>query len=214
MRVDALSDRAPAPTIRCSTRAKGQTRDSFVSPPYDLARLGTWQKLAVTFTAPDYTDEVYLAANTHSREEIEVTLYLDDWSLVPTDAPTRDAYAYLVADADQATLADGAALGRDAQPPTWPYAAGPGTATFPVDVPQDGRYALYLRLAGTGEVRVIVAGQEVGAVRGAGEDWAWQRVPGTVDLKAGPQEVRVEWAEGVQVNRLVVTDELPSAAEG
>ncbi len=217
MRLDSVSPGAPAPTARVSIREHGVSKEHVHTTPYDLARLGTWQRLAADFTMPEWGTSVYLAANTHTQESVDVTLYVDDFVVVPAAAPERATYVYMAAEAESARRS-GAELGRLERPPAWPYLTpgGPNAAaSFSIDVPFDDEYRVLLRAAtqgrdGPGSVlRLSVDGREAGDVSVEDTDWQWVGTGEAMRLRAGTHEVHVAWEIGkARVQRIVLTNEL------
>jgi hypothetical protein len=217
MRVDKISAGAPPPTARISIRQHGVTKEHAYTKPYDLARLGTWQRLAVDFTMPEWGTSIYLATNTHTQEPIDVEMYVDDFVVVPADAPPRDTYVYIAADAEAARLSQ-AQLARLTEPPGWQYASPdvPGAEMrVSVEPGFEDEYRVLLRTAATaGEdsvLQILVDGREVGEARVAGERWQWAGPKRAVRLGAGPHELRLTWQSGsARVQKVVLTNELAS----
>lgn len=209
VKVDRITPGAPAPSIRCSIRDRERTRESFVSNAYDLNRLGTWQRLERVFQAPDHTFSAYVAVNTNTREEVEIDLSVDDWSLAPAGPDAAATPARLVADAATATLGEGTTRERIAPPLGFAAVSG-GEARWTLQVPREGEYYLWARVAGAGaELRI---GNTTVSLKPAGCEWNWVRWERPLRLPAGECVITARLVgKDARLSRIVVTDEALAA---
>ena len=189
LKVESLTEGAPAPDIRLSHRVDNQTKGSFMGDTtYDLERLGEWQKLGCTFTLPEKTTQAYLAVNTHSRGSLDAVMYLDDWRLVPVEAPDGLEPVHLLA----------------------PVAGTDGNVT--VTVPRAGTYHVWVQAQTEAEaaadVSVGIGGREVGEVALESDVWEWVEVGEGVELAEGQHGVAVTWPEAAEVKALYLTDDV------
>ena len=218
LRVDRLGEGIPAPKPRIAFRSKGTTRDSVSTNPYDLSRMGEWQRLSCDFEVPEYYDALYIAVSTGTREPQEdVLMCLDDIAIVPAELPERDAYVYPTGDAAQARLSGGLALQPDEFTTTWQTISAPeqkaGRAVFSITVPLDDTYRLFARGMGRGaEARVGIAidGRDAGELAvSASTNHQWMELPGATALSAGDHEVTLTWPAGCAavIQKLCLTNE-------
>ena len=91
LRVDAIDPPQYAPSLKCELHKDGRYLTNVFTPAYDLAKLGTWQQLETTFTAPEGADRGGLALEKRTTEAVTATLYLDDVELVPLPTQDNDA---------------------------------------------------------------------------------------------------------------------------
>lgn len=201
LKVLALSPGAPAPSLRIQTRDNTGSRGSFTTNAYDLAALGTWQRLSVEFTLPDWNTRNYLALNTNTRDPVQAELVLDDVSIVPAAAPPAEGYTTIRLGLDSARL-DGLAVDRGER---GEWLAGEGQAVWTVAAPA-APMALWARIDGpVGSVaEVLINGEKLGAVT-AGDAPAWI-CAGHVEPTDGPLAIELRLAGGVRVGRVVLTD--------
>ncbi|MBT3291063.1 MAG: hypothetical protein HN380_27200, partial [Victivallales bacterium] len=68
LRIDRLPKGAPAPDLRVAFRDANGTRGGKGTNDYDLAKMGTWQRLSVVFEVPEWNTRNYLALSTKSRD--------------------------------------------------------------------------------------------------------------------------------------------------
>lgn len=207
LRVDEITPGTPAPNLRCALRDKGRTRDAFQTSAYDLARLGTWQRLAGEFTCADYTTSAYVAVNMNTREPVSLVMYADDINLVSAESADLPQYCYPAARAEQARL-QGLKLTQPRLAPQWQMAEPAGKqaarAAFAITTEVAGEYRLWLRgrrLGQPAEVVVAVDGKPAGKAACAAEGWQWLPVgkadqPAILRLPAGSHEVTVQWPAG------------------
>lgn len=83
LRVDALSDPKSAPKFKCGVTKGKEWLTNFFTPAYDLSKMGTWQKLETTFTAPEGATHGALALEKGGTDPATATLYVDDVELTP-----------------------------------------------------------------------------------------------------------------------------------
>ncbi len=222
LRIDQISEGAPAPTAHLSTRSKGRTRQSFRTGPYDLTRLGEWQLLQTEFTVPAATDAAYIAVATRTKEPVEATLYLDDVNVVPADTPTqRDTYLWSLVKAKDAKRGGAAELMEENLLDGWKVlatekSAKTGTATFTVTVPDSASYPIRLQVrnpdndsdeAGSAApLQVIIDGGEPIKLDVASSSWKWFSLPAEQTLDAGEHEIEIRFPEnsGVQLHSALV----------
>jgi hypothetical protein len=211
LRVEQASPTTPAPSLRLTFRDATGSRTAATTPPYDLTKLGTWQRLTTEFELPEWNTRNYLALNTNSRAEVEIDMYLDDVSLTPVEAVGNDPYAYLRLDPAAATLSAGATLRKDKDVIDVVRLAGPGKAAWTATVEGPGRYTLWAVLdPGTRLAGVTVNGQALPAAEPPAEV-TWVRL-GALDLTAGAVSVELTKLPAVPaVHRLVLTDD-PSSS--
>ena len=88
--MDAI-DPQHAPGLKCQVNKAGRYLTNFYTPRYDLSKLGTWQRLERTFTAPPAGDGASLALEKRTTETVTATLHLDDVELTALDAATKTA---------------------------------------------------------------------------------------------------------------------------
>ncbi|HQX50075.1 MAG TPA: hypothetical protein PLR25_09215, partial [Planctomycetaceae bacterium] len=221
LRIDQISEGAPAPTAHLATRSKGRTRQSFSTAPYDLQRLGEWQLLQTEFTVPDETDAAYIAVATRTRETVETTLYLDDVNLVPADTfEQRDTYLWSLVEAKDAQRSGAVQLIDEDLLDGWKVLAtnkaAAGTATFIVTVPDSSSYPVRLRVrnpdnaadeAGSAPpLQVIIDGGETIKLDIDSSTWKWFSLPEEQILDAGKHQIEVRFPEksGVQLHSVLV----------
>ncbi len=222
LRIDQISEGAPAPTARLSTRSRGRTRQSFPTEPYDLTRLGEWQLLQTEFTVPAGTDAAYIAVGTHTKEPVEATLYLDDVNLVPADAPQpRDTYLWSLVEAEDAKRSGAVELIDEDLLDGWKFlvtasGAKAGTATFTVTVPESASYPVRLRArnpanasdeAGSATpLQVIVNGGEAIKLDVDSSSWKWFSLPEEQTFAAGEHQIEIRFPEnsGVQLHSMLI----------
>ncbi len=82
LRVDALDPPAFAPCFKCGLNAGDQHLTNVFTPFYDVTKMGTWQRLEATFTAPAKATTGYLALEKHTTATVTADLYVDDLELV------------------------------------------------------------------------------------------------------------------------------------
>ena len=86
LRVDAITPPEFAPNLKCELHKDGKYLVNIYTPAYDLAKLGTWQKLEKVFTVPAGADSGTLALEKRTTKSVTATLYLDDIELLPSPA--------------------------------------------------------------------------------------------------------------------------------
>ncbi|MCB9874304.1 MAG: hypothetical protein H6821_09020 [Planctomycetaceae bacterium] len=221
LRIDRISEGAPAPTAHLATRSKGRTRQSFSTAPYDLQRLGEWQLLQTEFTVPEGTDAAYIAVATRTKEPVEATLYVDDVNLVPTDAARqRDTYLWSLVKAQDAKRHGAVELIDEDLLDGWKILAtdkaAAGTATFIVTVPDSASYPVRLRArnpdnasdeAGSAlPLQVIIDGSKPIKLDVDSSTWKWFSLPEEQILDAGKHQIEVRFPEksGVQLYSALV----------
>ncbi|MFG0263052.1 MAG: hypothetical protein ACF788_11725 [Novipirellula sp. JB048] len=222
LRIDEISDGAPAPIARLSTRSQGRTRQSFATEPYDLTRLGEWQRLQTEFTVPAGTDAAYIGLSTLTKDPVEVTLYLDDVNLVPADAPQQhDTYLWSLAEAQEAKRSGSVELVDEDLLDGWSFlatnsAANAGTATFTVTVPESSSYPIRLRArdlnnasdeAGSAApLQVVVNEGEAITLDVDSSHWRWFSLPQTQTLEPGAQQIEIRFPKnsGVQLHSVLI----------
>jgi hypothetical protein len=207
LRVDRVSPTTPAPSLRLAFRDASGSRTAAETGKYDLAKLGTWQRLLAEFEVPEWNTRNYIALNTNTRAEVEIDMFLDDVSLAPLAATGGDPYTYLRLDLAAATLSGGATIRTDKDVIEVVRLTGPGKAAWSASVEAPGRYWLWAvlepgaRLAG-----VRVNGQALPAAEPPAEA-TWVRL-GVVDLKAGAVAVELpNLSAAPTVQRLVLTND-------
>ncbi len=206
LRVDELTDGAPAPNARLATRVKGRTQATFATNFYDLARRGEWQLLETEFTVPPETDAAYIAVNTVTTDPRTVRMFLDDIAIVPATAPRKETYVRAMAEAEDAEASGGVSLVPEGIMDGWQVFATPegvaGSAAFTLDLPLEDDYTLLLRAKatadGAGQLQVRLDGEAIGAAQVAGDGWSWIRV-GAAHLHAGPHTVTVGFPAGAEL---------------
>ncbi len=82
VRIDAIDPRTAAPCLKCGLNQGNQWLTNFFTPGYDLARLGTWQQLETTFTAPPGATTGHLALEKRTTAAVTATVFIDDLELV------------------------------------------------------------------------------------------------------------------------------------
>ncbi|MGI5817552.1 MAG: carbohydrate binding domain-containing protein [Armatimonadota bacterium] len=207
LRIDEITEGAPAPSARLAPRSKGVTRGSFTTNEYDLSRLGEWQLLETEFTVPAETDAAYIAVSTHTRDAVTVRMYLDDITIVPADQPRREVYAWVAGKATEAEPAGGVAVTPEGILDGWEVLATPdgaaGTATFALDLPVDDDYAVLVRAKGIadgdGRLDVAIDGEPHGSALVGGDGWSWVAVGAPLRLSAGAHTVTVGFPANVEV---------------
>jgi hypothetical protein len=85
LRLDAVEPSTGAPKLKCEIRGGGKYIRNAFTTGYDLAKMGTWQELSGTFTAPENADQGVLALEKGTTDSVTATLYLDDVEMVPAD---------------------------------------------------------------------------------------------------------------------------------
>ncbi|HJN15793.1 MAG TPA: carbohydrate binding domain-containing protein, partial [Armatimonadota bacterium] len=185
LKVESITDGAPAPDIRLSHRENNMTKGSFMSETaYDLDRLGEWQQLGCTFTVPENTNQAYLAVNTQSKEAIDVVMYVDDWRLVPIEAPAIFDPEHVLVD----------------------IAAGNASATV-----VGGRYHVWsqaLTNAAGATLGVSCGGANAGTATVNADAWEWIEVGEGIDLAAGEHEIELTVADGIEVKAVCLTTDI------
>ncbi len=207
LRIDEITEGAPAPTARIATRRNGRTRETFLTGAYDLERLGEWQRLEVEFTTPEDTDAAYIAVNTVTGDAKTVRMYLDDIAIMPADAPRKETYAWAISEAVDAQHTGGVAIVPEGIMDGWDVAATPdgaaGSATFTLDLPLADDYTLLLRAKATAdgaeELSASIDGEVVGTVSVTDDRWSWMQVPGQQRLTAGEHTVTINFPAGAEV---------------
>lgn len=201
LKVEALSAGAPAPNLRLQFRDAGGSRGSVGTSAYDLAGLGTWQRLTADVTLPADNTRNYLALNTNTREAVQGVLYLDDVSLVPVAVAERETYLYRRFDppADEAVVPRPDEAGE-----AWLTGRGGAWRTA---LPA-GTYHVWLKVDGPAGplAELSVNGRVVATLRGSGEaHWA---SAGRVALPRGEVSVSVKpLSDAARLGRLVLTDD-------
>jgi hypothetical protein len=193
LKVESITEGAPAPDIRISFREDNQTKGhAYSDAEYDLDRIGEWQKLQATFTVPGYITQAYLTINTHTKDPLDMVLYVDDWRLVPVEAPEDlvPEHRLLAIDAP-----DG------------------GRASVKATVSGKGPYHVWVQGATAGgdpaTVTVTCDGGQIGECRLDEDVWQWVEAGDGLDLDEGEHEFVVTWPEGrAQVRAVCVTNEL------
>ena len=90
LRVDALEPGDFAPCFKCGVYKEREWVTNFFTPQYDLSKLGTWQELKCTFTAPDNATSGRIALEKRTTEAVTATLYFDDVELAPVEMVPND----------------------------------------------------------------------------------------------------------------------------
>lgn len=206
LRVDEISEGAPAPTARISTRSRGKTRASFETGEYDLSRLGEWQLLEREFTVPEETDAAYIAVNTRSGDPRSVRMYLDDVAIVPADRPRRETYVWAIAEATEADREGGAQIVPEGIMDGWQVLSAPGgaagEATFRLELPFADDYALLLRAKsgadGDARLTASIDGGPAGGASITGDGWSWITVGERRRLAAGAHTIAVSFPAGAE----------------
>ena len=154
---------------------------------------------------PDYAYSAYVAVNTDTRDEVEIDLSVDDWSLAPADSGAVTTPLRLVVDAATATLGEGTTRERVSPPLGFPALSG-GEARWTLRVPREGEYSLWARVAGAGvEIRI---GDMVASLKPAEGEWSWVRWERPLRLPAGECAITARLAgKDARLSRIVVTDE-------
>ena len=132
-------------------------------------------------------------------------MYLDDISLVPVELASADTYATHRLDPEGAALGNGAQLAESTRFAQQTRLAGPGEATWRVQVGEPGEFVLWAKAeAGARVTSVSVNGEVRSGLLGPDED-TW--VPlGRYRLGRGPVEVVLpRLPAGPGVGRLVLT---------
>ncbi|MFW5866492.1 MAG: hypothetical protein ACOCX2_01660 [Armatimonadota bacterium] len=218
LRVDELSDGAPAPSARLAPRSKGVTRGAFRTNEYDLSRLGEWQLLETEFTVPEATDAAYIAINTSTHDPVTTRMYLDDVAIVPADEERRETYAWTVGEATEATdLAGGVEDVAEGILDGWDVLSAPegeaGSATFTLDLPLEDDYAILVRAKATGDegadLTVALDGSAVGEAAVSDEGWTWITVTEDRRLTAGEHTITVGFPKGAEamLHSVLVTNQ-------
>ncbi len=176
----------PADLHRCATNA------------YDLSRPESWQKLSVDFRVPEYNTRNYLALNTRTREAIDVLMYFDDISIVPSDLAAEETCTYLELDPQNAALGGGVRLQPPADFPQRAAIQGRGTASWQVHFPAAGTYLAWLRAYNGGNAPSVSVGEtEIAAPADIAEP-TWHSL-GKVDLAAGDHAVTIKLSDGTAI---------------
>ena len=81
LRVDALDPPTHAPCFKCQVDHDRQYLTNFFTKQYDLTKLGTWQLLETTFTAPKDGNTGNLALEKRTTKPVAATIYVDDVEL-------------------------------------------------------------------------------------------------------------------------------------
>ena len=208
LRVDKLTPGTPAPSVRLAFRDAGGTRGSAGTNSYGLAKMGTWQKLSADIKIPEWNTRNYMALNTKTQDKLEALLYLDDISLVPAKAATKDTYTYMRLAPKEARRSGKMRLvkGRGKVQPQW--LEGRGRAVFTVTVPETSEYVVWVRAHGSGALATISAGPKpIGTLAGPGASWAWVRAC-SLGLEQGARELAFALtSEGGRIGRIVLTDD-------
>jgi hypothetical protein len=222
LRVDKIGEGIPAPSVRIAMRSKGVTQTAFATNEYDLEHLGTWQLLQREFTVPEYYDAAYIAVSTHTREEQEVLMYMDDVAVVTSDTPARDTYVYPAADASEAQLTGGLSTivveGYAWDAITSPDAT-PGSAAFTIETPLADEYRLLARMApseGDATLEVKMDGAPAGSlIIKKADGWRWVKLTpaagvGGLRLGAGEHTVTITYPAGQAplLQKVCLTNEL------
>ncbi len=223
LRIDQISEGAPAPIARLATRSNGKTRQAFETGEYDLKRLGEWQVLQTEFTVPAETDAAYIAVATRTTDAIEATLFLDDANLVPVDAAQqRDTYLWSLAEAKDAKRSGAAQLIDEDLLDGWKVIATDknstdvGVVTFTISVSDSSSYPVRLRArnpdnasdeAGAAlPLQVTIDGGESIELDVDSSIWKWFSLPESLALKAGKHQIEVRFPEksGIQLQSALV----------
>lgn len=207
LRVDKLSQGAPGPSVRIQFRDASGSRGSAITNAYDLSQLGTWQRLSVDFTVPDYNTRNYIALNTRTRDAIDAEIYFDDISVVPLGNAGNGTYTYVNLRPEDAALGSAVRL----QPPDdFPERAaiqGQGTASWKANVPAAGGYHVWLRAWSAGNAPSVKVGEREIAAPADIAGPTWQPF-GKVELAAGDHSVTIRLSDGATlVGGLVLTDD-------
>ncbi len=205
LRVDEISEGAPAPSARLAPRSRGVTRGSFTTNEYDLDRLGEWQLLETEFTVPDETDAAYIAVNTNTREAVTTRMYLDDVNIVRASEPYRETYVWATADAVDAETSGGVTLTPEGIMDGWDVLANPdgaaGTAEFTLNLSLEDEYTLLLRARTEGQatqVGVAIDGEPQGEITIDDDALGWIDA-GTYRLDAHEHTLTVSFPEDSQM---------------
>ena len=210
LRVDSISQGAPAPSVRLAFRDDTGTKGSRGTNQYDLSKLGTWQKLTADIEVPAYNTRNYIALNTNSREEIEVEMYFDDISLLPVGEASADEYAYYRLDPSSASLTGGAEVETDPNLPGEKRLSGPGAAEWNLKLTQGGQYILWARAEAGARISAEINGRPIPAPQPSPEP-TWVRLE-TADLEGGAATIKLPaLPKGPRVGMLVLTND-PSSS--
>ena len=222
LRVDEISEGAPAPSATVSTRSEGRTRHSFDAGQYDVKRLGEWQLLRTDFTVPEDADAAYIAIRTGTKEGVEATLYLDDANLVPADVtPQRDTYLWSLIEAKEAKRSGAVQLIDEDLLEGWKVLAvgkdeAAGSATFTVTVPDSITYPVRVRArnpdnasdeAGSAlPLQIIIDRGEAIKLDVDSNRWKWFPLSDEQSLAAGEHQIEVRFPEnsGVELHSILV----------
>lgn len=90
LRVDAVDPGNFAPCFKCGINEDKKWLTNFFTPQYDLSKLGTWQELTCTFTAPDNATSGHIALEKRTTEAVTGKLYIDDVELVPAETARNE----------------------------------------------------------------------------------------------------------------------------
>lgn len=222
LRVDEISEGAPAPRASIATRSKGRTRHSFDAGQYDLKRPGEWQLMQTEFTVPGDTDAAYIAIRTDTKEAVEATLYLDDVNVVPAEArPQRDTYLWSLAEAKDAKRSGAVQLIDEDLLNGWKILAtdkdkATGSATFTVTVTDPSSYPVRLRArnpdnasdeAGSAlPLQILFNGGEATKLDVDSSSWKWFSLPEEQSLGGGTHQIEIRFPlkSGVQLHSILI----------
>jgi len=222
LRVDKIGEGIPAPSARIAMRSKGVTRTAFSTNEYDLKHLGQWQLLLTEFTVPEYYDAAYIAVSTHTREEQEVLMYMDDVAVVRAEVPARDTYVYASAIAADAKLTDSlttTVVDGYAWEAITSAEGKAGAAEFTMRIDVEDDYRLLARLgpsAAKATLDVSIDGASAGTlVIEPAKAWRWVELTPAPDaaalrLEAGEHTVTIKYPAGQAplLQKVCLTNEL------
>ena len=160
------------------------------------------------FQAPDHTFSAYVAVNTNTREEVEIDLSVDDWSLALAGPDAAATPARLVADAATATLG-GRNNARTHRATPLASPRFPGVRPLDTSVPREGELPVgaWQGPGGAPDREYDRLTQARGMRSGTGS--GWER---PLRLPAGECVITARLVgKDARLSRIVVTDEALAA---
>jgi hypothetical protein len=206
LRVDRLPDKAPAPNLRIAFRDINGSRTAAGTNAYDLAKLGTWQRLSGIFTVPDWNTRNYVALNTNCRDPLAVEIYLDDVHIAPAGSPAPQQPVLVRLEPTEAALDGKAKVVPNPNFLGEPCVTGPGSATWTArDLPQ-GTYQLWGRLDANTEIGAVRIGEQLLAEAVRPAQLGWHSVA-RIHHAGGDVCLRLDQLSGsARVGRLVLAN--------
>ncbi|MFA7173765.1 MAG: carbohydrate binding domain-containing protein [Kiritimatiellia bacterium] len=208
LRVDAITLGNDAPSIRIATRDANGTRGFFTTDCYDLKKLGTWQKLDVSFTLPAWNTRNYIALITNSKGLIETTMYLDDLRLSPKAIKSVvDVPIHLRVEVADASCSGGAVSAPNIYFKNELGISGPGGADWRLEIPAAVSYYIWIRAENGAEFTTFKINDTTIKTNFVADKVNWHCL-GAVSVKAGKASIALRGiVPGKAFGRIVLTSE-------